>query len=101
MFNKDESAFHDDHSAYFDQLRHRHNVILLGDCLGDANMSHGAANPECILRIGFLNNHVQESILAFLEAFDIVLVDDQSMDLTNRILCQISSAATASSPLNQ
>jgi len=58
MFNKDESAFHDDHTDYFDKMRHRHNVILLGDCLGDANMSHGAANPECILKIGFLNNRV-------------------------------------------
>jgi len=95
MFNKDESAFHGDHTAYFDQLRHRHNVILLGDCLGDANMSHGAANPECILKIGFLNDHVQESISAFMEAFDIVLVDDQSMDLMNQILCQITSAPSS------
>ena len=54
--NKNESAIHD--SDYFKQLRHRENLILLGDSLGDLDMADGATNIANILKIGFLNDKV-------------------------------------------
>lgn len=58
MFNKNESAV--PHSAaYFQDLSHRHNVILMGDSLGDLQMSKGVEPPSTILTIGFLNDKVK------------------------------------------
>ena len=64
MFNKNESAV--PHSAaYFQDLAHRHNVILLGDSIGDLQMSQGVESPSTVLTIGFLNDKVSHSIYAF------------------------------------
>ena len=40
MYNKNESSIPHS-STYFQDLSHRHNVILLGDSLGDLQMSKG------------------------------------------------------------
>lgn len=58
MYNKNETAV--PHSAsYFQDLAHRHNVILLGDSLGDLQMSQGVESPGTVLTIGFLNDKVR------------------------------------------
>lgn len=62
MYNKNEAAIHDDNSNYFKDLRSRHNIILLGDSLGDSNMDHGVADPKNVLKIGFLNAHVNNQL---------------------------------------
>ena len=36
----------------------RRNVILLGDSIGDPNMSHGISHDNHVLKIGFLNYDV-------------------------------------------
>ena len=48
---------------YFKHISYCHNVILLGDSLGDLHMSRGVVNPENILTIGFLNEKVKPSII--------------------------------------
>jgi len=55
-FNKNEATV--THSCYFDGLKTRSNVILLGDSFGDVQMSRGVPNPNAILKIGFLNDKV-------------------------------------------
>lgn len=60
MFNKNESAIHD--SPYFKRLEHRSNIILIGDSLGDLHMADGVKDAECVLKIGFLNNKVDERL---------------------------------------
>ena len=57
MFNKNESAIRN--SSYFQNLAHRHNVILMGDSLGDLRMAEGVEPPSAVLSIGFLNAKVQ------------------------------------------
>ena len=52
-FNKNENAIHS--SDYFYNIRHRENLLLMGDSLGDLRMAEGADHVECILKIGFLN----------------------------------------------
>lgn len=57
MFNKNENAIHS--SDYFDKLRGRNNIILMGDSLGDTKMAVGVPQPSSILKIGFLNDKVR------------------------------------------
>ena len=63
-FNKNESAIHS--SDYFQNIRHRENLILLGDSIGDLKMAEGAENVENSLKIGFLNFKVLQFLLVFI-----------------------------------
>lgn len=84
MFNKNENAIHS--SDYFDKLTGRNNVILLGDSLGDIKMAVGVPQPSNVLKIGFLNDKVEERLEAYMDGFDIVLIDDQTMDVVNSVV---------------
>jgi len=83
-FNKHEIASME--VEYFASVAERNNVLLLGDCLGDHEMDKGVQNPDAVLKIGFLNDRLEERLPAFMEAFDIVILDDQSMDFVNALL---------------
>ncbi|KAK3732734.1 hypothetical protein RRG08_005899 [Elysia crispata] len=80
-FNKNENAVHS--GDYFSNIRHRENLLLLGDTLGDLGMAKGADNIECILKIGFLNFKVEENLDVYMEHFDIVIVEDESLAVVN------------------
>lgn len=84
MFNKNEDAIHS--SDYFEKLQNRTNVILMGDSLGDIKMALGVPQPSNVLKIGFLNDKIEERLPAFMDNFDIVLLDDQTMDVANSIV---------------
>ncbi|XP_003741904.1 cytosolic 5'-nucleotidase 3 [Galendromus occidentalis] len=88
-----------------EKLQQRNNAILIGDSLGDASMTDGApclkpppAGHSTVLRIGFLNRNFDASLKRYLDAFDIVLVDDQTMDvpleLFRRTCCDAISSQT-------
>lgn len=87
MYNKSQSSIHN--SDYFKQLEHRNNVILLGDSLGDLQMADGVLQSANILRIGFLNHKIEESLPRYLDSYDIVLIDDQTMNLINGLLTTV------------
>ncbi|XP_014214001.1 7-methylguanosine phosphate-specific 5'-nucleotidase [Copidosoma floridanum] len=82
-FNKNEHALENE---YFKIIQGRVNVVLLGDAEGDATMADGVKDTETILRIGFLYDHVEKCLPSYQEAFDIVLVDDQTMNVVLDIL---------------
>lgn len=84
MFNKNENAIHS--SNYFDKLKGRSNVILMGDSMGDIKMAVGVPQPNHVIKIGFLNDKVEERIESYMNGFDIVLIDDQTMDVVNSIV---------------
>lgn len=83
IYNKNENAIHK--SDYFQKIADRHNVILLGDSLGDLRMADGAENGN-ILKIGFLNDKVDALLPDYMEGYDIVLVKDETFDVPNGIL---------------
>ena len=87
VYNKNENAIHD--SDYFSILQARNNVILLGDSLGDLHMADGLDNPEGVLKIGFLNTNIEERLDTYMGLYDIVLMDDQTMDLPFKIIKKI------------
>ncbi|XP_050426851.1 cytosolic 5'-nucleotidase 3 [Adelges cooleyi] len=91
VFNKNEHAYLESHSNDT-KLSGRLNVILMGDSLGDANMDGGIAY-DTVLRIGFLNSDVETKddpyLLQYERAFDIVLVQDQTMGAFDYLLEEI------------
>ncbi|XP_078036296.1 cytosolic 5'-nucleotidase IIIB [Augochlora pura] len=83
VFNKNEHAIEQE---YFKILERRRNVLLMGDSLGDASMVDGMKDVGAVLKIGFLYDHVESSLESYMEVFDIVLVDDQTMQVPLDIL---------------
>ncbi|CAL7950881.1 unnamed protein product [Xylocopa violacea] len=83
VFNKNEHAIEQD---YFKVLEGRKNVLLMGDTIGDASMVDGMVDTCAVLKIGFLYDNVENSLSSYMESFDIVLVDDQTMQVPIDIL---------------
>ncbi|KAG8009768.1 Cytosolic 5'-nucleotidase 3A [Nibea albiflora] len=74
----------------FDEnLKEYCNIILMGDSLGDLSMADGAPNVENILKIGFLNDKVEERLDKYLDSYDIVLVKDETLEVPNAILQKV------------
>jgi 5'-nucleotidase len=72
------------------QMEKRHNILLLGDSIGDANMANGLDYQEDeIIKIGFLNTKINERIEEYLDTFDIVLIGDASLSPVELLLHQI------------
>uniref|UniRef100_A0A8C7D9I4 5'-nucleotidase n=1 Tax=Oncorhynchus kisutch TaxID=8019 RepID=A0A8C7D9I4_ONCKI len=84
IYNKREGALLN--TGHFQELKSRHNVLLVGDSLGDLTMADGVHSMENILQIGFLNDKVEERKTSYLNAYDIVLVKDETMEVPNALL---------------
>ncbi|XP_069777153.1 cytosolic 5'-nucleotidase 3 isoform X2 [Narcine bancroftii] len=87
VYNKHDGALRS--SEYFHKLKDNCNIILLGDSLGDLTMADGVQNIENILKIGFLNDKVEETLEKYINSYDIVLARDETLDLVNAILQKI------------
>lgn len=88
VFNKNENSIKD--MPYFKSIKDRSNIILMGDSLGDLSMAEGFQNPDKkVLKIGFLNEKIPERLATYMDKYDIVLLDDQTMDVPQSILDQI------------
>ncbi|XP_014848810.1 PREDICTED: 7-methylguanosine phosphate-specific 5'-nucleotidase isoform X1 [Poecilia mexicana] len=84
VYNKREGALLN--TGHFEELRSRPNVLLMGDSLGDLNMADGVQDMKHILKIGFLNDKIEESKQSYLDSYDIVLVKDESLEIPNAVL---------------
>nr|XP_057905351.1 7-methylguanosine phosphate-specific 5'-nucleotidase-like [Doryrhamphus excisus] len=87
-YNKREGALLN--TGHFQELRARPNVLLLGDSLGDLTMADGVHNIENVLKIGFLNDKVEERKQSYLDSYDVVLVKDETMDVPNAVLLYLT-----------
>ncbi|XP_006032832.1 7-methylguanosine phosphate-specific 5'-nucleotidase isoform X3 [Alligator sinensis] len=83
-YNKNNTVLNN--TEYFQQLSTKTSIILLGDSMGDLTMSDGVTNVKNILKIGFLNDKVEEHRGKYLESYDIVLERDETLDVVNGIL---------------
>ncbi|XP_058532399.1 7-methylguanosine phosphate-specific 5'-nucleotidase [Ochotona princeps] len=86
-YNKNSSVC--ENSGYFQKLQGRTNILLLGDSMGDLTMAEGAPDVQNILKIGFLNDKVEEQRERYLDAYDIVLERDETLDVVNGLLQHI------------
>ena len=89
VFNKNEALKM--HLEYFEAQRNRKNSILMGDSLGDLKMVEGVDSLANCLTIGFLNTKIDELLGRYMDHFDIVLVDDNTMDVPNQILDSVKA----------
>ncbi|XP_017782272.1 PREDICTED: 7-methylguanosine phosphate-specific 5'-nucleotidase [Nicrophorus vespilloides] len=88
VFNKNETAIVG--SDYYHVISDRVNIILLGDSQGDANMAEGMPNVQAVLKIGFIFEHIEDNLPSYMDKFDLVLDDDQTMDVLNKLLSFMS-----------
>ncbi|KAJ3189601.1 hypothetical protein HK101_008855 [Irineochytrium annulatum] len=72
-------------APYSVTLKGRDHVILMGDSLGDLDMASGLT-PEVLLTIGFLNHNTEQLLPSYMDAFDVVVIDDSGMDFALSIL---------------
>jgi len=91
MYNKSQSI---QKISCGDKFSGRKNVVLLGDSLGDLKMADGVKDPEAVLTVGFLNKNIEKSLETYKDNFDIVLVDDQSMDFPNALVTDLLERAS-------
>jgi len=87
IFNKNESVLI--HTDAEKLVKDRPNVILIGDSLGDIDMASGVPAVNNILKIGFLNEHVDHLLPKYMEAYDIVTIKDATFSVPNAILRSI------------
>ncbi len=71
---------------FFDQLRERRNVILLGDQIDDLGMIEGF-DYKNLLTIGFANEKTDEE--KFADKFDILITENNDFGFINNILVNI------------
>ncbi len=84
--NKNETAIQK--FPVFKIIKNRKNVLLLGDSLGDIRMIEGF-NYDSLIKIGFLNDNVENNIEYYKKNYDIIILNDSSMDYVNELLKQI------------
>lgn len=84
-FNKDYESVKA--HKFFNQIKDRKNVLLLGDSEGDASMIDGF-DYENMIKIGFLNEISENggSLELFKKNFDVIILNDGPMDFVNILL---------------
>jgi cytosolic 5'-nucleotidase 3 len=63
---------------FFYEIEKRKNVILLGDKPEDLDMIEGF-EPKTLIKIGFLNENIEENLENFKKVFDVIILNDGSM----------------------
>jgi len=77
MFNKNESQTTG--SAFAATVAQRGNVLLMGDGLGDVTMADGIPH-NTVLKVGFLNEKVDELLPKYCEIYDVIITHDGDME---------------------
>ena len=88
--NKDESVLNESlwYKVLRDDLKSRRNVLLLGDNVEDIGMINGF-NYKNLIRVGFLNENVEQNLERYKENFDVIILNDGSMRYVNKLLDKI------------
>ncbi len=87
--NKDETLIKD-FPEIFKKIKNRKNVILLGDNIEDIAMVEGF-DYDNLIKIGFLNENVEENLEIYKRNFDTIITNDGSMKLINELLKEIAN----------
>jgi len=85
--NKDETTVKDFDNIY-SKVEDRKNVILIGDGIGDTKMAEGF-DYNNLLKIGFLHEKQEENLEYYKNNYDVVLLEDNSMEFINGFMKEI------------
>ena len=86
IMNKDETSIRD--YPVFDLIKDRKNVLLLGDSLEDLGMIKGF-DYDNLIKVGFLNEKIEENLEIYKKNFDIVLLNDTNFNYVNKLFKEI------------
>jgi cytosolic 5'-nucleotidase 3 len=75
---------------FYYKIKDRKNVILIGDSLGDVNMNEKFKHQN-IIKIGFLNFNVEKDLKEYKKVYDVVIINDSSMEFVYRLLKEIKN----------
>lgn len=85
--NKDEATIKN--LSFFPKIKSRKNVLLLGDNIEDIGMVKGFKYDN-LIQIGFLNENIAENLCDYKKTYDILVLNDSSMDYVNSLLKEIT-----------
>ena len=85
--NKDETAIKN-FPEIFEKVKERKNIILLGDSIFDIDMASGF-DCKNLIKIGFLNEEIESNLENYKKAFDILILNDSSIEFVNQLLKEI------------
>lgn len=84
--NKDETMLQN--FPVFEKVKNRRNVLLIGDSLDDVGMVEGFKYDN-LIKIGFLNSNIEESLEKYKEVFDVVITNDGDLDFIINLLKEL------------
>lgn len=70
---------------YHELTKDRPNVVLLGDSIGDVDMTKNM-DTKTVLKVGFLNSDIEKNLDIYSEHYDILILNDGSMMIVNSII---------------
>lgn len=73
---------------FYQKIKKRKNVLLLGDEIDDIEMIKGFKYKN-LIKIGFLNENVKEKLENYKKVFDILILNDSSFKYVNSLLKEI------------
>lgn len=85
--NKDETVIKEFPKIY-EKVKDRKNMILLGDSISDIQMVEWFEYNN-LLKIWFLNKDVEKNIEKYKSNYDVVIINDWSMEFVNDLLDEI------------
>jgi len=74
---------------FFKNIKDRKNVLLLGDHAHDTEMITGFDYAN-LIKIGFLNEHIIPSLKIYKKVFDVVILNDGTFGIVNKLIKKIS-----------
>ncbi len=84
--NKDETIVRD--FPVFEKIKERKNVILLADNLEEVGMIE-RFEYDNLIKIGFLNEKIEENLEPFKKNYDVVILNDGSFEFVNEMMNEI------------
>ncbi len=76
VYNKNESPILD--SVYAENIKHRKNVFVIGDSIGDANMAGCfGLDHECVVKFAYLSKKTKKYVEKYKEKFDVLIVEKE------------------------
>lgn len=85
--NKFESAIKN--LSFYEKIKERKNILLLGDSIEDANMVKGF-DYDNLIKVGFLNEDVENNIKKNKKSYDAIILNDGSMGYVNDLLKELT-----------
>jgi 5'-nucleotidase len=82
-FNKTEVTLED--TPFYEKIKNRKNVLLLGDSIGDIVMIEGF-DYKTLLKIGFLNEEIEKNLNLYKKNFDVIITNDGDFDFVNDLV---------------